>query len=722
MQSGGKQLAFPFSLLMAKNFLIALVIGGLVSLPAAANPVQRDHIEAELIPASTGIEPASVLTVALRLKPDEHWHTYWKNPGDSGLATHIAWELPDGFEAGAIQWPTPTRIDVGPLANYGYDGEVLLLTDIRVPSSLPASVPIRASASWLVCEEICIPGDADFALTLPAGPAKPHPLWSDRIEQARASLPTAVEGLQVTAQLVGGKDWILSLPRSAMLNTGKLAFFPDEEGWIEYAAPQQTYEDDGKVHLRVAAAPDAGNREGPLTGLLVADTAFAVGRNAALISPGVTAVEGMPVPPLTPAGNGLSLLIALAFACVGGLILNLMPCVFPVVGIKVLTFMENSRSSPASLRGHGLLFGFGVVACFWLIAGVLLALRAAGASLGWGFQLQSPIVVSGLALLFFLLALNMSGVFELGTRAQQLAGSLRANSSYLDAFLSGVIATIVATPCTAPFMGAALGFAVTQSAVVAMSVFTALAVGMAAPYVLLSFMPKLVARLPKPGTWMVTLREILAFPLYFTTVWLAWVLGKQLGIDAVAMLMVGMIFFGAGVWVYGRWNMSPSPRLRVAVRVLAVSFVAVGGVIAWPQGSPQALPASSSDTASGEWMPWSKQAVSSALDAGHPVFVDFTAAWCVTCQFNKQMVLEKDSVRERFESANVTTLIADWTNHDPEISAEIDGLGRSGIPVYVFYQADGGEPLLLPELLTESIVLEAIDKVDVSTRVAAKED
>ncbi len=710
---------------MARHILIAIVLTGLVSLPAAANPVRRDHIDVELIPASTRVEPGSVLTVALRLKPDVHWHTYWKNPGDSGLATRIEWELPEGFEAGPIQWPTPTRIDVGPLANYGYDGEVLLLTDIRVPQSLPAEVPIGASASWLVCEEICIPGDADFALTLLAGPAAPHPLWAAPIEQTRAALPSAIEGLNVRAELAGGEQWILSLPRSLLPAAGKLSFFPDEEGWIEYASQQTMYRADDRVELRFAAAPAADQRQGSLTGLLVADPAFIGGQRAALVSSAVTVSDAVPAPPAAPAPQSrLSLIVALAFAFVGGVILNLMPCVFPVVGIKVLTFVENSRSSAASLRAHGLLFALGVLVCFWVVAGALLGLRAGGATLGWGYQLQSPLVVSALALLFFVLALNMSGVFEIGSRAQQLAGSVRAQSGYADAFLSGVIATLVATPCTAPFMGAALGFAVTQSATVAMTVFTALALGMAAPYVVLSFSPKLVGRLPKPGQWMITLKQALAFPLYLTAVWLVWVLGRQVGVDAIARLLVGMTAVGAGLWVFGRWHTVTSSRARFAARVAAAVLVIAGAALAWPQASvDEATPQSVAlATNTGDWRPWSPEAVVEARQQGRAVFVDFTAAWCVTCQFNKRVVLNRESVQRQFRERNVVTMVADWTNRDPQISAALDALGRSGVPVYVFYAPDGRAPILLPELLTESLVLDGIDEATRPLRTAASDE
>ena len=701
--------------------LTCLLLASLVSLPAAANPVRRDHIDVELIPATTSVEPGGVLTVALRLLPDEHWHTYWKNPGDSGLATRIAWELPDGFEAGPILWPTPTRIDVGPLANYGYEGEVLLLTDIQVPRSLPATVPIRARASWLVCEEICIPGDADFALTLPVGPAKPNPLWIARIDQTRAALPSASDGMQVRAQLVGGREWILSLPRSAMPTNAGLRFFPDHDGWIEYASKQRLYESNGEVHLRFAAASDAGAKQGPLTGLLVASPAFASGASAAEISPSVTVVDSAPPPPVPgPEPGHLTTLVALAFAFVGGVILNLMPCVFPVVGIKVLTFVENSRSSPASLRAHGLLFGLGVLVSFWIIAGVLLGLRAGGASLGWGYQLQSPLMVAALAMLFFVLALNMSGVFEWGTRAQQLAGSVRANSGYADAFVSGVIATLVATPCTAPFMGAALGFAVTETAAVAMAVFSALALGMATPYVLLSFSPKLVGRLPKPGSWMIALKQLLAFPLYLTVVWLIWVLGRQVGVDALARLLAGLTVIGAGLWIYGRWNTARSRWARSSARMVAAFLIGYAVVFAWPHGTRSdeaALTATSAD-----WQKWSPEAVAAANAQGRVVFVDFTAAWCVTCQVNKRLVLNREIVQQRFREHDIVTMVADWTNRDPQISAALDALDRSGVPVYVFYPGNGEMPIVLPELLTESLVLDGIDQATRTLRTAASAD
>lgn len=699
------------SLDMNMRFPAILLCLILFSAAAAANPVQRDHIEAELIPATTAVQPGQPLTLALRLKMETHWHTYWKNPGDSGLATKIRWTLPAGFVAGDIQWPAPSRIDVGPLANYGYDGEVLLLTDIRTPANFAGGmVPVAARADWLVCEEICIPGDAEFSMLLPVGPATPNPKWAKRIDDTRAALPRAGDELGVAAVLAG-EEWVLTLPREAAPNLRKLEFFADTEGRVDYASRQRLSDLGDRWQLRFAAAPEAAAGGARLTGLLVGEPGFAAGLRAANLS--LPFSESAALPPM-PAGNNLSLWLILGFALAGGVLLNLMPCVFPVVGIKVLGFVENSRTSPASLRAHGLLFALGVLLCFWAVAGVLLALRAGGAALGWGYQLQSPLVVSALALLFFALALNLSGVYEFGTRAQQLAGSVRAESGYLDAFLSGLLATIVATPCTAPFMGVALGFALTQPPAMSMLVFTMLAVGMAAPYLLLSFSPALVKKLPKPGAWMETLKQLLAFPLYLTAVWLIWVLGRQAGVDAAARLLVGITLVGAALWAFGRWRNAARSGVR-ATALVAALLLALGGFgAAWPRATQ-----ADAQSAQAQWQAWSQIAVAEARAQGRAVFVDFTAAWCVTCQVNKQLVLGRDSMMSHFRDRNIVLLRADWTNQDPAITAALKELGRSGVPVYALYPAHGGAPLLLPELLTESRVREAIDQVSTTATADA---
>jgi len=688
----------------------------LIIAPSSAAPVQRPHIEAELIPEKTGLRPGEPVTVALRLKMEKRWHTYWKNPGDSGLPTKIIWTLPQGFSAGPIQWPAPRRIDVGPLTNFGYEGEVFLLTDIEVPAGLAAgaTVPITAKAEWLVCEEICIPGDATFNVMLPASnePAATDRNWGKSIQRTRDQLPRPLEGWKLDAYL-RGDDLVLRLSgaQTRVPRIHNLTLFPDQEGWIGNASPQRMIRTAGGYELRVASAPPIRSKSGPLTGLIVAAPGLAQGVASATVevaveSAGALADGILEEPALSPFAD-LGLLVALGLAFLGGVILNLMPCVFPVVSIKVLGFVEQARGEPAKLRTHGLAFATGVLVSFWLVAGVLLALRAQGEALGWGYQLQSPPVVAALALLFFVLALNLSGLFETGTSLQALAGRLRIHNDYADSALSGLLATLVATPCTAPFMGAALGFALTQSAMVAMLVFSALALGMSSPYVVLCFWPALLKRIPRPGRWMETLRQVLAFPLYLTVAWLAWVLGKQAGVDAVGRLLAGLTLVAAALWMIGRWRTSAESTKRVTAIVALVLAVA-GCVFAWPAGKSAEAAA---DAASGPWKPWSPEAVALARAEGRAVFVDFTAAWCVTCQVNKRLVLESESLHTRFEERNVLRLRADWTNQDPRITAALRDLGRIGVPVYAVYAAGGkGAPVLLPELLTQERVLRAIEE------------
>ncbi len=684
--------------------------------PVSAAPVQRPHIEAELIPEKTTLQQGEPLTVALRLKMEKRWHTYWKNPGDSGLPTRISWTLPQGFSAGPIQWPAPRRINVGPLTNFGYEGEIFLLTDIRVPAGLAAgnAVPVTAKAEWLVCEEICIPGDATFSFMLPVSnePAIADPNWAKAIKRAREQLPRQLEGWNLDAYL-RGDDLVLrmSSEQVRVARIHNLTLFPDQDGWIENASAQRMIRTAGGYELRIASAAAIRSKPGPLTGLIVAEPGLAKGVGAAAVevpveSAAALADEILEQPALSPFSD-LGLLAALGLAFLGGVILNLMPCVFPVVSIKVLSFVEQARGHPARLRAHGLAFAAGVLVSFWVVAGILLVLRAQGEALGWGYQLQSPPVVAALAVLFFVLALNLSGLFHLGMSLLSLAGRFQLRNDYADSALSGLLATLVATPCTAPFMGAALGFAFTQPAVEAIPVFSALALGMSSPYLLLCFWPALVRRIPRPGRWMETLRQLLAFPLYLTVVWLAWVLGKQAGVDAVARLLVGLTLVAAALWMVGRWGVSTKTGGRAAMIVAFVLAVA-GCVFAWPGGQTGEPVAAE---LSGPWKRWTPDALASARAEGRAVFVDFTASWCVTCQVNKRLVLESDALQARFEERNVVRLRADWTSQDAQITAALRELGRIGVPVYAVYAAGSrGAPILLPELLTQERVLRAIDE------------
>jgi DsbC/DsbD-like thiol-disulfide interchange protein/cytochrome c biogenesis protein CcdA len=596
---------------------LLLLLLGLLAVPAFAAPVKTPQVEAELIAERDALVPGEPITVALRLAAIPGWHTYWRNPGDSGEPTRIEWRLPPGFAAGEIEWPVPARIPVGPLMNFGYEGEVLLLTRLVPPADLAAGQPVtlRARAHWLVCEVQCLQQDAELSLSLPVAPsAGLDSRWGKPIAAARALLPVpapAQWSFSARAE-EGGASLAVAPPPNVEL---KEAFFlPFEQGKIEPAAPQALAREGAgyRLALRAAAQP-VGSFE-RVSGLFIAQNT-----NPFVIDIPIVARF---------ADLGLALALVLAFA--GGLLLNLMPCVLPVLSIKVLSF-----ASHAGVR-HALLYSAGVLASFWLLAAALIGLRALGNQLGWGFQLQSPVAVALLAAFFLVLALNLSGLIEFRF---SFAGGPSGH------FLSGVLAVVVASPCTAPFMGAALGYAVFESGWRAFAVFTALGLGMALPYAALAAAPGWRRHIPKPGPWMPRLRRWLAVPLYGTVVWLAWVLVQQIT--------------------------PPS-------------------------------------TQHPGWEPYSAEQVAALTAAGKPVFVDFTAAWCVTCQVNERVVLAREDVRAAFRERGVTLVRADWTRRDPEIARALAELGRSGVPAYVLYMP-GRAPQLLPELLTPERVRAALD-------------
>jgi thiol:disulfide interchange protein DsbD len=695
---------------------------------AAAAPVRTEHVEAELVPAATALQPGGQLTVALRLKMDRGWHTYWQNPGDSGLPTTLDWKLPPGLAAGPLQWPPPRALPVGPLVNYGYEGEVLLLTDIAVAPAFSSAGPttLNLRANWLVCKEICIPEGADLALLLPvaANPA-PDARWGDAIAQARAALPQPLAGWSVTATGHGQQIELALAPASSEDDPGELRLFPLSEGKIEAGKPQTLVRDGTTLKLTLPVASQRVGDFARLTGVLTASHGFRQGRAVRVDAPlegtiiagtppdlasaDTTAAVSAATPGLPLQANGpegaTTLAAALAFAFVGGLLLNLMPCVFPVLSLKVLGFAMHGGDVGA-MRRHGVAFAGGVVVSFWLLAGLLLALRATGQQLGWGFQLQSPAVVVGLATLFFVLALNLSGVFEIGPVLPSAISGWNARNAYVNDVLSGALAVIVASPCSAPFMGAAIGWALTATPVTTIAVFTALGVGMALPYLLLACFPAWRARLPRPGAWMVRLRQLLAFPLYATVIWLAWVLGAQLDNDAVARLLVVLLLLAFALWAWQTMRAGATRAWGWAALASVAGIIVVG----WPVVSAVAggeAPAKQLATDRGPWQDYSPDRLQQLTVAGRAVFVDFTAAWCVTCQVNKRLVLNTDAVQQAFAHNNVVLLRADWTRRDATIGRALAALGRSGLPVYVLYRP-GREPLLLPEILHQRMITDAL--------------
>jgi thiol:disulfide interchange protein/DsbC/DsbD-like thiol-disulfide interchange protein len=713
--------------------ILALALAAAVE----AAPIRTEHVEAELVPEHTALVPGQPTTVALRLRMADGWHTYWQNPGDSGLPTTLTWKLPNGVGVGGIEWPAPRALPAGPLVNYGYEGEVLLLTELTVPRDAPLGSPLTLSAraDWLVCRETCIPEGADLELVLPvAERAHPYPQWGGAIAATRAALPAALPGWQIAARGDGPKVVLTLTPPAGAADPGTLQFLARDEGRIEPSGKQVLARDDAGAYAltlpaAVQLAPDfrrvagvltasngfaggggllkAVNVDVPLTGTVVASSKLAP---ASLPQVDFSASAG-------PAGAGqMSLLLAVVLAFVGGLILNLMPCVFPVLSLKALHLAEGHADARVQ-RLQGIAFAFGVVATFVLLASLLLILRAAGEQLGWGFQLQSPPVVIGLATLFFALGLNLSGVFEFTSLVPSSAAGWTASNPYVDSLLSGVLAVVIASPCTAPFMGAALGFALAQPWVLTLLVFVALGLGMALPYALLAWFPGWRRWLPRPGAWMERMKQILAFPLYATVAWLIWVLGAQMDNDAVVRFLIVLVIVAFALWAWRLYKVGTGRTWGVTAGVALVS----AGIVVWPlvRGGDLDAPSAITSAATGPWRAFTPTAVADLSSSGHAVFIDFTAAWCVTCQVNKRMVLNDPGIRDALAKRGVELIRADWTRRDPVITQALAAFGRQGVPVYVLYRP-GKAPLVLPEILKKQMVLDALATLDPPQTVTLK--
>lgn len=678
------------------------------------------YSEGTLVSEVETVVPGEPFTVALHLEMDPGWHSYWKNAGDSGLATSISWDLPEGFTASDIQWPYPDRKQEGPLMTYGYSDEVMLLVDITPPAALEpgTEVTISGRADWLICEDVCLPAYDEISTTLQvdAEASALSDTWADAFAETRAQLPQRADQVEATAYYSDG-SFVLELT-GADLPQDDVLFFPKEKQVISNTAPQPTVRDGDALYLALQASERADGSTEALRGVVVAPEGFAWtddSRHRALaIDASVEgAFEGdLAALQVTTASGGMTLFWALGFAFVGGLLLNLMPCVFPVISLKILGFAKKAGETPRIMRRHGGLFALGVIASFWVLAGLLLALRAAGESIGWGFQLQSPGFIALMALLFVGIGLNLAGLFEVGLKLTSVGSGVQQKASgYSESFLTGVLATIVATPCTAPFMGAALGFAITLTAPEAMGIFTALGLGMAAPYLVLSASPSMLKRLPRPGPWMETFKQVLAFPMFATALWLVWVFGQQVSIDGVALLLGGFLLLGIAGWVIGRWPaFQVSNRAWTASRVVA-GLVAAGAIGLSLMGANASAPAAPGEAADATWQSFSTEQVDALQSEGEPVFIDFTAAWCLTCQVNKRTTLETRAVQEAFEENSVHLIRADWTNRDPEITQALGRFNRNGVPLYVLYPGDGSEPKVLPEVLTPQIVLDALEEL-----------
>jgi thiol:disulfide interchange protein len=696
-----------------------------VALPCCAlagNVVQTEQVRAELVAhAPRGIAPGNEVWLGLKLQHIPHWHTYWKNAGDSGLPTSLSWTLPPGTSTGDIDWPTPRQLPVGPLLNFGYEGETLLPVPVTIGTPVSDdTLHVRLEADWLVCKIECIPQSGSFELDVPVKRATTS--HAGEFTRALAARPREIAGVSAEARVDGGALAFTLRGLPASLQGHRASWFPEIAGVVDNPAPVAQNWNDATLQARWPIS--AQRSESPATFPLV--LAFDNGSNlrvvaavrsdwtAASASGATSALPGGATPIVGATPNQPGFLAAMLFALLGGVILNLMPCVFPVLSLKVLALAQHSGNARERWTS-ALAYAAGVVIAFLALAGLLIAARAGGAGLGWGFQLQSPGVVAALAALFTLIGLNLAGVFEFGSLLPSSVASLRARDPTLDSFLTGILAAAVASPCTAPFMGAALGAALTWPAGQSLAVFAALGFGVAFPYLLASAVPAVGRWLPRPGRWMETFRTVLAFPMFATVIWLTWVLGQQVGIDGAAALLVALLVLALAAWW---WERRPQGRLA---RALASVAIAALGVAAFTWAAPLWRPVAPDSRAAagvGEiWQPWSPERVAELRAAGRKVFVDFTAAWCVTCQYNKRTTLVNPEVLAAFEANKVVLLRADWTSRDAVIAAELQRLGRSGVPVYVFYEGANA-----PRLLSELPSVEEVRAAVSSTKDSANKE
>ena len=689
--------------------LLLLVAFFLPSLGHAQTTASAKHLSVQLVVPPAQIYPGQDFTAGLYFKLEPGWHVYWINAGDSGEPPIIHWTLPAGVTAGAMQFPAPKRLPLGPLMDFGYEHQVLFPVPMHVaPEFKPSgsSATLAANVSWLVCREVCIPGKATLSLdrqTLASAPAKPGIIAADQqiISEFANTLPQPLPSGDAARFQTTSKGFTLTVETNQREHSAE--FFPFDQNILANAAPQPVQFRRNGVQIALTKDENLSKTPAQLHGLLVLGSGQAYKIHA---TPGTLALAAA----VPPASTFLHIIL-LAFA--GGIILNLMPCVFPVLFLKGLALVQSSTEERRKLRLHGLVYTAGILVCFWIIVGILLALRSAGGNLGWGFQFQSPVFLVVLALLLFFLGLSLAGQFEIGLSITRAGSGLAAKQGLAGSFFTGVLAVVVATPCTAPLMGAAIGYALASSAAVSIAVFTAVALGLAFPYLLLAFNPAWTRLLPRPGAWMEILKQAASILLFGTVIWLVWVFNQTASSGALVFLLSGFLLLAIAGWILGRWP-AKSPATIAAVVVLACA-------VALPIWSLRAFaPTAAVNAQNTQWQPFTPQLVAQYQAQGKPVFVDFTASWCLSCQVNERVVLDRADVQQRLNSSGVELVRADWTRKDPTIANALAALGRSGVPTYVLYPADASAPpKILPEVLTPGIVFRALDSVKAEAKPSA---
>jgi thiol:disulfide interchange protein/DsbC/DsbD-like thiol-disulfide interchange protein len=705
--------------------VLALAMQSAIGEEAKDPHAQADapHVRVELlVPESRLVVGSSSNQAGLHFKLEPGWHVYWFNAGDSGEPPRIQWTLPGGVTASGLEFPAPKRLPLGPLMDFGYEDEVLFPFSFNVARGAktgPAN--LDAKVSWLVCREVCIPGKAELELTRVVSSAamgstirSSDAALVDRFA-ARVPRPLPVRFKAVFQS--GGAGFRLAVPTG---NSETAAtFFPADQNILDNPAPQPVTATANGLILDLKKDANLTGNPAVLRGVLELSDgrAFEIAAVPGLV-PGPSAPST--APPTSPPGTmtvaqpvsqtfsgALGLLQSAGFSFLGGLLLNLMPCVFPVLFIKALALVKSSTEERHALRNHGFVYASGILLSFWALVAILLALRAGGAHLGWGYQFQSPIFLSLMAGFLFFLGLSLAGQFEIGLSLTSAGGSLAAKQGYEGSFFTGVLAVIVATPCTAPFMGAAIGYALARSAATAFVVFTALALGLASPYVALTLHPGWTRFLPQPGAWMEVLKQATAVPLFGFVIWLVWVLAQAYGAALLAAVLGSLLLLAIAGWFLGRW---PSKRWATGIATCFIAVV-IGLCIVAPGKLAVVGARSMAAQTHLTWEPWSAEAVSRYEAQGRPVFVDFTAGWCLSCQVNERVALSRPEVQKAFGDANVALLRADWTQHDEAIGQALARLGRSGVPAYALYVPGESSPRLLPEVLTPGIVTDALVKL-----------
>lgn len=688
--------------------LLALFLSGFSNTSLAlVAPAQDHNVAVRLLPGKTGVKSGETITVGIQQQIRPGWHTYWFNPGDSGAIIRIKWSGADGIEAKPIQWPIPHRLPMGPLVNFGYEDEVTLLQDITFPEVSGEPQTITANIEILVCNEICIPENLTETFTI-NGDEEPVPA---AIELARTKLPIDMGWQSAMTESDGNLIVTIATDTPNAFNKLKsIELYPEEWGLISNPDKTSAKKDEGHLIL----THKRGERDlsdAPISNLVVVYEDAAGARKAVRVSGAADDAVAAHQKSIVQETGGF--VKAIFFAFLGGLILNLMPCVFPVLSMKALSLVKLKDKDLAKARMNGIAYTVGILACFTVIAGILLLLKAGGAQVGWGFQLQHPAIILFLAYLFFTLGLNLIGFFDFNFKFINAGQSLTQKTGMTGSFFTGVLATLVATPCTAPFMGVAMGYALTQPALISMLIFLALGFGLALPYLALTFSPPLRHILPKPGPWMETFRQFLAFPMFASACWLLWVLSQQIDHMGELFAFFGMLAIALGIWFTGKQPAKKWGRLVV----LALAFLSFGFALSTFFTIRQAETKTADQItleSEDNWEGFTRAKLDDYLKGNDPIFVNMTAAWCITCKVNEKVALAIDSTREIFEKNNVRYLKGDWTNQNPEITNFLEEYGRSGVPIYVYYgprMGSGARPdaVVLPQILTPGIVQDTIN-------------